>query len=127
MDGERGASFLELQAIWYLRLKDEGFVDIETKSGLLSNSGQYDGKADHFTLTTTREYYLCASEFLVVHEFKTSEEKKIWELYSEGSTFRVIAGEIKKSPSYVFQIVKLILRGPFEAFKRERIFANLEE
>jgi hypothetical protein len=92
------------QKKWYLKLKKTGFVDIEqnedtiklsstqffygTKNGVRYNEkmASYEGKL---------EYYRLAEHFLNDHEFKNEIEKKIWELHSEGKSYREISKTLR--------------------------------
>jgi hypothetical protein len=83
-------NFRELQKVWYQRLKDEGFVDIEETPDLANAS-----KKNIKYLSTNREaiegYQARADQFLHDYEFKNKFEHGVWELVTEGYSVRSIA------------------------------------
>lgn len=99
-------SLKELQKVWYQKLKDEGFKDIEQegKNGFLKEwsrkfripYGSQVAKGytteDKIRDNEVKEtYYRLAGHFLYDYKFKTETLRNIWELHSEGVSYRNIA------------------------------------
>lgn len=94
MMGER-EDLKALQKIWYARLKEEGFRDIEYQHNDLLN--QYESTYFHRFYTPEEfqenlDYYRAACHFYWNYkDFKTELEKEIWRLHSEGISRRRIS------------------------------------
>ncbi len=85
-----------LTALWYKKLKDTGFQEIE--------SGPYlkEWHAHYFQTRITpdlfqvkQQYFISASHFLITYTFETDLEKQIWQLHSEGKSYREIADDLR--------------------------------
>jgi hypothetical protein len=89
--------FKALQKKWEERLKKEGFEDIERKEGRLKSGSvenvRYLYTTEQFNIK--EEYYRLAGQFLHEYKFKSSVERKIWELHSEGMSVRNIIKKLK--------------------------------
>lgn len=92
--------YRKLRDLWYKKLKDDGFKDIETKDKADSNLIRWDSL--HFqhahtptTFEAIQSYYYLATQFLNSRSFKDTTdgriEKEIWHLHSIGHTLRHIA------------------------------------
>lgn len=95
MSGED--DLIHLKKIWYQRLKDDGFKDIETFQGFLKDWPAQRIRRD-FTpekIQEKQEYFRAASELYWEHTFDSSLEKKIWQLHCEGNSYREIAYTLK--------------------------------
>jgi len=88
-----------LQKIWYKKLKDDGFVDIEEfhENPFLKNS-----ESTYFFRRYTpeeyaekEEYYSCARRFLYRYSFETKLDREVWHLHSEGIGYREIADRLR--------------------------------
>ncbi len=108
------ASELEKQQkIWYKKLKDEGFKDIEDPTGP-RNGGRGAPRVDNLNEVqqdAIREYYSMARQFFTEYKFKDKVDKLIWEQYSEGIAVRQISTILKtksiiKAKSSIWQRVK---------------------
>src|SRR5882672_4335109 len=105
-----------LQAEWYKKLKESGFVEIEdTKSGALKEwSGHYvQGKRDKdFARDLIREvdtYFHSARSLLHGFSFGCSRDKRIWNLHCNGLSTRQIASRIGNiDHCTVYQVIKKI-------------------
>ena len=86
----------KLQKIWYKKLKDSGFKDIEHSSGALDRS-YTKSKRTQVEIEVIQHYYSMASALLNNHTFEDHIEKVIWEYYSEGMSAREIAETLTKS------------------------------
>lgn len=98
-------TFQELQAHWYRKLKDEGFVDIEATS--------YDSERQKLRVARAysseqrearQEYYRRAREF--THTLPVSIDRQVWELHAEGQPMRDIAESIGLCAATVFKRIK---------------------
>lgn len=81
---------LRLRNEWYLKLKEDGFIDIEK-----AQSEEYGSDLKRYNSTQNFkeaqvEYYEKAKEFLLNYEFPNDGEKLVWELHSQGMTERKI-------------------------------------
>ena len=95
--------FTKLQKVWYKRLKQAGFTDIEydadtlinyssSKLAMRLNGASRDTKIKLDALT--EEYYRMAGHFIYDHTFKNEIELDIWTLHAEGLSFRDIAKRV---------------------------------
>lgn len=87
-----------LTAIWYQRLKDEGFHDIESRKdpNMLNqwDSAYFQLRYDPDSFAAKESYFYRAQQFLQVHSFRHPIQKEIWRLHSEGQGVRQIATHI---------------------------------
>ena len=101
--------------VWYKKLKDSGFEDIERDelylkrySGSLNESGKeklsYTKRRLHWE--STGDYYSMAAKFLHDYKFTSNLEKVIWEYHAEGMSMRNIAKTLKKLKLKKFNINK---------------------
>ena len=97
-------NFIKEQKKWYQKLKNSGFVDIESFSTACEphdilkfpfNSGGMD-------IEQEEEYYRECRSFLHEFNFKSKTERKIWELHSEGTPYKKIARQARTSYHKVF-------------------------
>lgn len=84
--------------IWYKKLKDSGFVDIEHKSGMVKagvpNSAHYH---DATLRELTLDYYRMAQHFLNNNKFETEQDRVIWTYRTEGLSIREIVKVLNKA------------------------------
>lgn len=89
------------QKIWYKKLKDSGFEDIESSEDSLKSYSNrtfnLTDKNQHGGWQFKAEYYRMASHLLHDHEFKNERQKYIWELHTNGISVRDISRLLKKS------------------------------
>ncbi len=78
-----------LRALWYKKLKDEGFEDLEQADGNLRTWSVW------FSRTNTPEvfqakqtYFYLATQFLSDYTFENKTERTIWEYHSESVSIR---------------------------------------
>lgn len=91
-----------LKAVWYKKLKDAGFSDIEQEDGNLKkwstpksiSSVRKDPSL--LKMAGDMEYYRLAGHFLNDHSFSSELERVIWEYHSNGMGVREIAAELKQ-------------------------------
>jgi hypothetical protein len=89
--------FIKLQTLWYEKLKQSGFQDLETSRGFLKDWPSQRLRRD-YTPERFQEklnYYRFASQLLWEFKFKTKLEKKIWELHTEGKSMREISFQVR--------------------------------
>src|SRR6266571_3549161 len=80
------------QEIWYKKLKDSGFEDIEDGDRLTGSANPR--RHEHFSMVryeARADYYYLAYHFLNAHKFDTELEKTIWTYHTEGLTLVNIA------------------------------------
>lgn len=92
--------FKDLQVLWYQKLKDAGFEDIENTriEGaplVYYHSHRFATAYNPLFFSQRQEYYRLAGIFLYHHEFDSSTERSIWELHSEGLSIAKIAIRLK--------------------------------
>lgn len=91
-----------LKKEWYLKLKEEGFRDLENVSH--PDSPLIDFVKHKFRRVTidnleeTREYYSKAKELLQTYCFDNETQKEIWSLHSDGFSKRKIEKCLQNSP-----------------------------
>lgn len=84
-----------LQDIWYKKLKDSGFKDIEHADGTSKHAKPQSNKwLDPDQRQVVLDYYCMAYHFLNSHAFDSELHKVMWEYYSEGLSMRAIATAI---------------------------------
>lgn len=85
-----------LQKIWYQKLKESGFKDIENTNDVQRRLIIWDSLhfQTHYSpeeFYEKQEYFRRASLFLHDYRFKNKIEKTIWDLHSEGCSLRSIS------------------------------------
>ncbi len=102
-------SYEQQKQIWYKKLKDEGFVDIEHGDGSI-NSGVprtiRTGQNQADTIDAVRSYYAMAAHFLNEYKFENKLDQTIWMYFAEGLTYREIAHTINKTKRKADRISK---------------------
>lgn len=89
--------FAALKKLWYAKLKDSGFYDLETFNN------KYIRKMWNGSLVSTRmrrdakqDYYLLAGRWTHTYEnFRSDAEKEIWSLYADGLSTHQIAKKLQ--------------------------------
>lgn len=87
-------SLKSLQSVWYQKLKDEGFDDIETSFQF--HSSYFKDLAPKLMLEK-EAYFSKASSFLNDFEFYSQLERDVWEMHSKGDTIREISSKLQTS------------------------------
>jgi hypothetical protein len=89
----------KLKKIWYKKLKDSGFNDIETPSGDLKGGSlnwRFNSAfAVRYSHASRQEYYYLANQFLESHNFESELHRTIWTYHTEGTSTRDIAKILK--------------------------------
>lgn len=118
-------SFLRLQTKWYAKLKKSGFSDIEKQgdsTALLSNKGNgYSKLARHpYNFEETQNFYRLAAWFLHEFKFESKIDRRIWELFCEGLSIRLIGldKKVRLSKRAVHRRLQKILQGPFQDYRK---------
>lgn len=90
--------FKELQSEWYNKLKDSGFKDIEQEDGNLKiwNSSFFQRRYPPDVFIAKASYYRMAEHFLNAYAFSAPIDKLVWELHSNGISYRGIIREASK-------------------------------
>jgi hypothetical protein len=90
----------KLKAVWYKKLADTGFVDVETDEWNLKNtfdSSRFTRKKSLDTYKQKAEYYYMTDHFLNTHAFENELEKVIWEYHCNAVSTRDIADTLTKT------------------------------
>ncbi len=116
--------FKQLQAVWYKRLKKEGFDDIEEPSGHLRQQHHYRYALRYGVsgFASKEEYYRLAGQFLFEHVFADAREKMIWTLHAEGLPVDAMLKKLKSakykiSRPHVYRIIKALATTMLEKAK----------
>jgi hypothetical protein len=81
-----------VQSVWYKKLKDSGFNDIEQDNQSINRSiSKAFLKKDPVIREVVQEYYCMAYHFLNEYEFDTELDKVMWEYHTNGLSARNIA------------------------------------
>lgn len=92
------SEYEKLKAVWYKKLKDEGFQDIETdEDNLKTWSSRFSSKKARELWRAKEAYYYMATNFLNDYSFDSNLEKVIWEYHSNAMSVRNIAKLLNKS------------------------------
>ena len=108
MEKSKGREMLRLQKLWYKKLKDEGFCDIEA----MDKEGSMDSPMMTQTMSgiayrydpSVEEYYRLARHFLYQGAFESDMAKHCWELHSEGTSYREIVRSLPGAGFYPYEL-----------------------
>lgn len=96
----------ELTQLWYQKLKDEGFEDIEESFQYHSlYFAQAFGKLQHRS-SSRLDYHERAIAFLDLYEFESSQERDVWEMHTMGHSQRDIVKRLNVSKGTVYRTIK---------------------
>lgn len=108
----------KIQREWYMRLRDEGFEDVEYigadgTSELRSFSGNSFRSFTILEVESRRDFFLLCSSYCERAKFKNRTERKIMELFCDGKSKEEIRKELKLHRTTVYGVVRkyLILFG----------------
>jgi len=95
-------SYNELKEVWYKKLADEGFEDLETDEDRLKKYLQTIFSRKNVTeqgggWQAKAAYYQMADRFLAEHDFITELEKTIWEYHANAISLRDISETLRKA------------------------------
>ncbi len=92
----RSKAYADLQKVWYDKLKEEGFEDIETPEHMLKRWHAYDfSRRKSIPWQIKANYYNNTERFLIEHRFTNRREKVIWEYHSKAISIRDIVELLK--------------------------------
>lgn len=103
----------DLQKLWYKKLKDSGFEDIEDENNELKVwSSAFRRKKSLVSWEAKESYYHMANKFLNEYQFENSLDKIVWEYHSNAISMRdisdlLIKTKVKKNfnRTYVWRIL----------------------
>lgn len=117
-------SFKDIQKLWYDKLKDSGFDDIEDKKRYLkkwdsfkirlietrkqNQYPEYQSKIDSYR---NHPEFFTVCDYLAKHgnsKFNMLDIETVWDLHVHGLTIRKIAKHMKRSKSRIFEVIKKI-------------------
>lgn len=85
----------KLRALWYEKLKEEGFKDIESMDGKIKVwSSSVSRKNPPDIWQAKAAYYRMATSFLHDYTFENAVEKTIWEYHAFGISIRDIVATL---------------------------------
>lgn len=121
--------FKVLEDLWYKKLKQSGFDDIEpgprylkySIESILTRKYNLDRKLEY---KKREEYFRIAGQFLYEYEFKDEISKIVWELHSEGSSIRKISKRLsdlgkKRATTQVKETIHEIRTIMFEKYNKD--------
>lgn len=135
-DGMTKKEYLQLQKIWYKKLKTTGFDDIETTNadGTMSdytkNAPGVNGRRHtQDRMDTELHYYTNASKWFWVKEWTNPVEKKVWELHSQGTPYRKIQAALAPNSPGIAQVGQMIhrLKAEMEVWAAQELTEALAE
>lgn len=96
--------FEKLQKEWYRKLKESGFEDTESPSGLskrwypsaLDPTRNVAGQSGHTRFDAITQYYRLAGQFSHDFTFKNEFQRGVWELHADGHSVRDIISAMKE-------------------------------
>jgi len=107
------SNLAQLKKIWYAKLKESGFQDIEYYEESSYGMNRFDKHPENPEVMQARaDYYQMSTHFLSDHSFESDFEKDIWEIHADGISIRNITKVlfekqgIKTSKTKVGKIVK---------------------
>lgn len=99
--------FREEQELWYKKLLDSGFKDIEDGENYLKTWDSFQGPDQKPLLNSAKaDYYGQARHFLATHRFRFKGHKKMFEMHTEGLGYRKIAKEFGTYKNKVANIIQ---------------------
>jgi hypothetical protein len=118
MSKYQSKEFRALQAEWYKKLKESGFVDIEEIPPHCPDHPRLKeyARSSAKRLNPANEHYFTQCRFFLCHgHFASSEARKVWELHSEGVSFRKMVPLLKdlypnSNPPSIFTLHKMVKR-----------------
>lgn len=107
-----------LREEWYARARASGFQDIESPSGqfIRGGSGYTPGTYNHLRPVHLER----ARAFLLVHAFRGTFERQVWELHAGGTSNRQIARELGCNRKRVDPVIRRLTAAMEEREKRPR-------
>lgn len=121
--------YLQEKEVWYEKLRESGFKDVESftyrdhsQVGLKNQkSGQH--RISELDYEIRVEFYRRASQFYWDFTFPDETTKHMWELFSEGKTYREIASQVGMKHVTVFRRIRAIIQNEFRQYQNE-VFSN---
>lgn len=100
MSRQRDPDLKALQKIWYKKLKDSGFVDIEDTNSPKEflktwHSSYFISRYTPEAFERKQMYYRLCSHFLWAYPFESNLEREIWRMHSDGIPLREIATQLR--------------------------------
>lgn len=93
----KAKSYSQERKVWYKKLKETGFNDLENSQGFLKAyaSSNFSQTSPH-AHESRREYYYLCQQFLNEFKFDSELQKAIWEYHTNGISYRDIAKTVRK-------------------------------
>lgn len=115
--------FLELQSIWYDRLSENGFQDVERKSKHYMRRESSNIALNYSQ--DTEAYYTRCRQFMFTETFQelNSLAQDVWGLHAEGFSYDQIINFLNKSNN----LTMLCKKKPFSRTKIQRIILDIKK
>jgi hypothetical protein len=119
MSTVKSKELIKQQKIWYKKLKEDGFKDIEVFNSEMEPYPLTKGDVHAFACGVenkvnteeTEEFFRLAGHFLHEYSFETQEDKDMWEHFCNGLSYRKI---LKLYPNRTYYYIQKRL-GVFKA------------
>lgn len=122
---QKDDDFIKLKELWYRKLKESGFKDIERSNGRLKAKAEdlclLKRYYNEETFKEKQNYYFQASQFYWDYKFESKLQKEIWRLHSEGFSLRQISRRIRTSQNKMSKDKIKNILGPLKKIVYSRI------
>jgi hypothetical protein len=106
------SQLITLQAKWYLKLKEEGFIDIEDSKG---NLKQHNIRTIAYqNRDVIQEFFTDLGHYLETHWDIPDLHRKILELYCRGMHIKIIGEKVNRTSRTVYDILEIYKRKIFK-------------
>lgn len=96
--GQKKTEYERIRDVWYKKLKDSGFEDIEQPGGSINSGVPRSMNFQEEDLRQiTQDYYCMAYHFLNSYEFDSELERVIWDYHTNGLSLRNIVKLLKQT------------------------------
>ncbi len=122
------ADFKKLQGVWYRKLAETGFVDLEKgdkfrSQGWMAGRFQFEYTASPTKWNTKEEYYRLCGVFLHANVFQGHHQRRVWELHTEGMSDLKIA---KRLSSPQRKLTRLYIWHMLNKLERKMLYGQAE-
>jgi hypothetical protein len=131
----KSPQFKLIQKYWYKKLKDQDFVDIEDedhnlktfnmpRGGMNTKANEERCNRERTRYLANARFYTMCRQFLHTEEFLEATKKRpkhriIWEMYSEGIFYRIIAKKVGMHVEGVRYVLRKLIPIMMEEAKKD--------
>ena len=116
----------KLQKLWYKKLKEEGFKDIEDPEGPRNGGRNASYSFEYINMDqyqAVQDYYSMARQFSHEYAFNEVHNRIIWEYYAEGISVRKISTLLKTEHN--IKLAKSAIWRRIKNLEKIKIFKSL--